>query len=124
MYKSRGSVRFAPLFTTDDLGLSRNAALEHILKVFLTTGEAIAARWVEMPKGILLLQVVPGQPASGAIYLYDRERNTFFFVYFVDGRDDDLTASEFDQLLAEYDLVSWAANPRFLPLQGGEAAIA
>lgn len=124
MCKSRGSVRFAPLFTTDELGLPRNASLEHILKVFLTTGEAIAARWVEMPKGILLLQVVPGQPASGAIYLYDRERNIFFFVYFVDGRDDDLTAPEFDQLLAEYNLVSWAANPRFLPVQGGKATAA
>lgn len=123
MYK-RGPVRFAPLFTTDELGLSKNASVEHIIKVFLATGEAIAARWVEMPKGILLLQVVPDQPASGAIYLYDRERNIFFFVDFVDGRDDDLTAPEFDQLLAEYDLVSWAANPRFLRVQGGKAATA
>lgn len=124
MPQSRGPARFAPLFTTDELGLSQNASVEHIIKVFLTTGEAMAARWVEMPKGILLLQVVPDEPASGAIYLYDRERKLFFFVDFVDGRDDDLTTSEFDQLLAEYDLVSWAANPRFLPVQAGEAAAA
>jgi len=26
-----------------------------------------------------------------------------------------LTAAEFDQLVAEYDLVSWTANPAFLP---------
>lgn len=124
MPQSRGPARFAPLFTTDELGLSQNASVEHIIKVFLTTGEAMAARWVEMPKGILLLQVVPDEPASGAIYLYDRERKLFFFVDFVDGRDDDLTTSEFDQLLAEYDLVSWEANPRFLPVQAGEAAAA
>ena len=46
-------------------------------KAFLNVGEALAARWIEMPRGILLLQSVPDQPASGAIYLYDRERRIF-----------------------------------------------
>jgi hypothetical protein len=60
--------------------------------------------------------MVPDQPASGGIYLYDRERHIFFFVEFVDGRDDSLTAGEFDQLVTEYDLVSWTANPASLPV--------
>lgn len=124
MFKSRGPIRFSLLFTTGDIGLSRNASVEHVIKAFLNTGEAIAARWIEMPKGILLLQVVPDQPASGAIYLYDRERRTFFFVDFLDGRDDDLTAPEFDRLVDEYELVSWAANPRFVPFQARTAATA
>jgi hypothetical protein len=115
MSQSRGAVRFAPLFTTDDIGLGKDANVEHVVKVFLTIGEGMAARWIEMPRGILLLQTVPGQLASGAIYLYDRERHVFFFVNFVDGRDDSLTAAEFDQLVAEYDLVSWTANPASLP---------
>ena len=85
------------------------------MKVFLTVGEAIAERWIEMPRGILLLQTVPDQDASGAIYLYDRERHIFFFVDFVSGRNDALTATEFDQLVVEYDLVSWTANPAQLP---------
>lgn len=111
MYQSRGAVSFTPLFTTDDIGLRKNACVEHVVKVFLAVGEAIAERWIEMPRGILLLQTVPDQPASGAIYLYDRERNVFFFVDFVSGRNDTLTATEFDELIAEYDLVSWTANP-------------
>jgi hypothetical protein len=112
------------LFTTDDIGLSNNASVEHIIKVFLTTGEGVAARWVEMPKGILLLQTVPDQPASGAIYLYDRQRHVFFFVDFASGRDDNLTGPEFDQLVTEYDLVSWAANPGFLRVGTGYTAAA
>jgi hypothetical protein len=84
------------------------------VKAFLNVGEALAARWIEMPRGILLLQSVPDQPASGAIYLYDRERHIFYFVSFLDGRDDALTTAEFDQLVGEYDLVSRAANPTFL----------
>jgi len=111
MYPSRGAVSFTPLFTTDEIGLRNDASVEHVVKVFLTVGEAIAARWIEMPRGILLLQTVPDEPASGAIYLYDRERHIFFFVDFVSGRNDALTATEFDQLVAEYDLVSWTANP-------------
>jgi hypothetical protein len=124
MSASRGSVRFAPLFTTDDIGLPKTASVEHIIKVFLAVGEAVAARWIEMPRGILLLQTVPDQSATGAIYLYDRERQLFFFVDFVDGRDDTLTAMEFDQLVVEYDLVSWAGNPAFLPAQTRSAAVA
>jgi hypothetical protein len=115
MDQSRGAMSFTPLFTTDEIGLRKDASLEHVVKVFLTVGEAIAARWIEMPRGILLLQTVPEQHASGAIYLYDRDRHIFFFVDFVKGRNDRLTAAEFDQLVAEYDLVSWTANPELLP---------
>lgn len=114
MSHSRGAIRFEPLFTTHDIGLRNDARVEHVVKVFLHIGEAMAARWIEMPRGILLLQSVPERPASGAIYLYDRERHIFFFVSFVDGRDDALTTAEFDELVAEYDLVSWTANPECL----------
>ena len=98
MCQSRGAIRFEPLFTTADIGLRPEASVEHIVKAFLNVGEALAARWIEMPRGILLLQSVPDQPASGAIYLYDRERHIFYFVSFVDGRDDALTTAEFDLL--------------------------
>lgn len=124
MYPSRGAVTFTPLFTTDEIGLRKDASVEHVVKVFLKVGEAIAARWIEMPRGILLLQTVPDEPASGAIYLYDRERHIFFFVHFVDGRDDTLTATEFDQLVGEYDLVSWTANPASLLAATGAAVMA
>jgi hypothetical protein len=102
----------------------KDASIEHVIKVFLTVGEAMPARWIEMPRGILLLQTVPDEPASGAIYLYDRERQVFFFVDFAEGRDDTLTAAEFDQLVAEYDLVSRTANPAFLPAMTATAAMA
>jgi hypothetical protein len=124
MSQSRGAVSFAPLFTTDDIGLRTTANVEHVVKVFLTVGDAIAARWIEMPRGILLLQTIPGQLASGAIYLYDRERHIFFFVDFVEGRNDSLTLAEFDQLVSEYDLVSWTANPAFLPANFTNAGLA
>lgn len=114
MSQSRGAIRFDPLFTTADIGLGQDASVEHVVKAFLNVGEALASRWIEMPRGILLLQSVPDEPASGAIYLYDREGHIFYFVSFLDGRDDALTVSEFDQLVVEYDLVWRAANPQLL----------
>jgi len=57
-----------------------------------------------------LLESIPGRDGSGAIYLYDRIRQVFFFVNFADGRDDSFTAVEFDGLVNEYDLVSFAAR--------------
>ena len=114
MSLSRGAIRFEPLFTTADIGLRQDASVEHVVKAFLNVGDALASRWIEMPRGILLLQTVPDEPASGAIYLYDRERHIFYFVSFLDGQDDTLSVTEFDQLLGEYDLVSRAANPSLL----------
>jgi hypothetical protein len=117
MCHSRGPMKFEPLFTTEEIGLRKEASIEHVIKTFLSVGEALATRWIEMPRGILLLQTVEDQPASGAIYLYDRERHIFYFVCFLDGPDDSLTAGEFDQLVSEYDLVSCAANPERLPVR-------
>jgi hypothetical protein len=114
MSQSRGAVSFEPLFTAEDIGLRKEANVEHVMKVFITVGEGVASRWIEMPKGVLLLQIVPDNPASGAIYLYDRELQVFYFVVFDEGRDDSLTPAEFDDLVTEYNLVSWTAHPALL----------
>jgi hypothetical protein len=111
---SRGGLRFEPLFTTEEIGLRKQASIEHVMKVFLNIGDGIASRWIEMPKCVLLLQSVPDSPASGAIYLYDRERQVFYLVVFEQGRDDMLTTAEFEQLVAEYDLLGCAENPTIL----------
>jgi hypothetical protein len=110
MPRSRGRLRFEPLFTTEELGLRKEANIEHVVKVFLNIGEGIASRWIEMPKCVLLMQSVPDNPASGAIYLYDRERQVFYLVVFEEGRDDSLTTAEFEELVAEYDLLGCAEN--------------
>ncbi len=124
MSQSRGAVSFEPLFTAEDIGLRKEANVEHVMKVFITLGEGVASRWIEMPKGVLLLQSVPDDPASGAVYLYDRELQVFYFVVFDEGRDDSLTAAEFDDLVTEYNLVSWTAHPALLRRAVGKPGMA
>jgi hypothetical protein len=112
MSHSRGHLHFEPLFTTEELGLPEHANIAHVVKVFLAIGEGVAARWIEMPKCVLLLQTVAGIPESGAIYLYDRERHQFYLALFEQGREDALTTTEFEQLVAEYDLLGYMENRR------------
>ena len=124
MSQSRGAVSFEPLFTAEDIGLRKEANVEHVMKVFITLGEGLASRWIEMQRGVMLLQTVPDDPASGAIYLYDRELQVYYFVAFDEGRDDSLTTVEFDELVAEYNLVSWTAHPALLRKAIGKTAMA
>jgi hypothetical protein len=118
MNRSRGSMSFHRLFSTQEIGLGANAAYftTAVIRQFLKIGEAVAARWIEMPQGVLILQMVPGRPDSGAIYLYDRKQQVFYMICF-DGPDDNLTLEEFNQLLAEYDLLRFAEHPKLIELQ-------
>ena len=111
MNRSRGDLHFHRLFTVRELGFGNpEPFVGPLIRQFLKIGEAVAGRWIEMPQGILILQMVPGAPASGAIYLYDRSQQVFYMVGF-DGDEDNLTLEEFNQLLAEYNLVRYAEQP-------------
>jgi hypothetical protein len=74
MNASRGELHFHRLFSFHELGLGNSEPhVDRVIREFLKIGEAVAGRWIEMPCGVLLLQMVPGSPSSGAIYLYDRK---------------------------------------------------
>lgn len=114
MSQSRGTLSFEPLFASEELGLHSAANIEHVIKAFLVAAEGIAMRQIEMPKSVLLLQTIPGNSESGAIYLYDRVQQQFYLAVFEQGADDRLTISDFDQLVDEYDLLRYAEDPRTL----------
>jgi hypothetical protein len=102
------------LFGVKDLGLGNpEPHVDRIIREFLTIGDAVAARWIQMPKAILLLQMAPENPASGAIYVYDRLRQDFYMLSF-EGAEDTLTLEDFSLLLSEYDLLRYAEQPALL----------
>ena len=114
MEPSRGSITPHRLFSVKDLGLGNpEPHVDRVIREFLSIGDAVAARWIQMPKAILLLQMAPENPASGAIYVYDRLRQDFYLLSF-EGAEDDLTVEEFSQLLPEYDLLRYAEQPALL----------
>jgi hypothetical protein len=110
MSQSRGKMSVHCLFHAEEIGVAKEPNLDRLVKVFLQISEGIAMRWIQMPKGMLLLVMVPDNPASGAIYIYDRVGQQFCLVSF-EGADDTLTTQDFDGLLGEYDLLEYATNP-------------
>ena len=125
MEHSRGHLTSHRLFGVKDLRLGNpEPHVDRVIREFLNIGDAVAARWIQMPKAVLLLQMAPENPASGAIYLYDRTRQDFYMLSF-EGAEDTLTREEFSQLLAEYDLLRYAEQPGLLlqirPLCPGSA---
>ena len=115
--RSRGHITVHHLFNVADLGFGNpEPHVDRLITAFLGVGEAVAARWIQMPKAILLLQMAPENPASGAIYVYDRSRQEFYMLSF-EGADDNLSREEFCQLLTEYDLLRYAERPELLQAQ-------
>lgn len=117
MKHSRGKITPHRLFSVRDMGLGNpEPHVDRVIKAFLGIGEAVAARWIQMPKAILLLQMAPENPASGAIYVYDRLRQDFYMLSF-EGAEDTLTLEDFAQLLPEYNLLRYAEQPGLLQVQ-------
>ena len=123
MSRSRGNISIHHLFHAQEIGVSKEPNLDRLVKVFMQISEGIAARWIQMPKGMLLLVMVPDNPASGAIYIYDRVGQQFSLVSF-EGADDTLTVEEFESLLDEYRLMDYAANPALFQSPVQQPAIA
>ncbi len=124
MERSRGNVTPYRLFSVRDLGLGNpEPHVDRVIKAFLGIGEAVAARWIQMPKAILLLQMAPENPASGAIYVYDRLRQDFYMLSF-EGAEDTLTVEDFSHLLPEYNLLRFAEQPGLLQASFQSAASA
>jgi len=123
MSRTRGNMSIHHLFYAEEIGVSKEPNLDRLVKVFMQISEGYAARWIQMPRGMLLLVMVPNNPASGAIYIYDRVAQQFSLVSF-EGADDTLTVEEFESLLGEYRLMDYTANPALFQSSVQQPAIA
>ncbi len=116
---SRGNMGAQRLFGVRELGFRNpESNLDAVIREFLSIGEAVAARWIQLPNVVLLFQVVPTDPASGAIYLYHRVQQEFYLITF-EGAEDNLALSDFREILSEYHLIEWCRHPD-LPRAGAK----
>src|SRR5215472_9864262 len=106
--------------TIGDILLLRDFGLERLdedkaIVGFATKAEAKLSRWLDFAKGALLFLTVPGDPESGAFYIYDRTKGVFYWLALpVEGRFGGFRDDEFDQVTQAFDLVTLARNPRLL----------
>jgi hypothetical protein len=110
MQHSLGTMSAHKMFNWRDRAAN---TIQQTVSAFLEVGEAIATRWIQTPKGVLLLQMVPDNAASGAIYLFDRQRDDWYMISF-EGCEDQFTSEQFDCIFSEYKLFTYVDQPGLL----------
>jgi hypothetical protein len=98
-----GTMTMDALLSADNLdGIGRRSTRWQIIEAFMRHSEGRAERIYEGSSGMILLIAIPGQPNTGAFYLYDGLTREFFMLTFVD--QDNFNAKLFDFIVTSYDL--------------------
>jgi hypothetical protein len=98
----------------DDIGLHEPAGADKAVFAFLNWAEAVATRWIQHRAGILLCVAVPGDPQSGACYLYVRREGVFHCLDLPGADNGTLSSEQFDQMVRQFRLNDLARRPRKL----------
>ena len=110
-HRTFGRISASPLWSS---GLPQTRTVREVVSTFLRVSEGVALRWYDSRKGIMLLVNAPYQPASGAIYLYDRQRDMWYMLHFSDVIDTAFTADAFEHAYQEYKLLNYVVQPGLL----------
>ena len=123
-----GRMMIEPLVQVDP-GADLQSAMAALVKV---TETVEIVRWIEFPASVLLFLLVPGDPDSGAVYVLDRKKGTWYAVDFEDEQFGGYSVSQLETLLKEcnfLDLIEqpglWRAGLRWVLVPGmvPEAAV-
>jgi len=96
----------------DQVSGSVDGAMTRLLEV---TEHPNIAKWVQLPKALFVLLVVPGDPESGAFYVYDRGSRVWLWLDFDDEKFGGYTVSDFDRLVRECRFLDIVEQPHLLP---------
>ena len=66
---------------------------------------------IELPVSVLLFLLVPGDPDSGAVYVLDRQKGTWYAVDFEDEQFGGYSVSELETLLKDYNFLDLIERP-------------
>jgi len=123
-----GRMMVEPLVQVDP-GADLQSAMAALVKV---TETVEIVRWIELPTSVLLFLLVPGDPDSGAVYVLDRKKGTWYALDFEDEQFGGYSVSQLEMLLNDckfLDLIErpglWRAGLPWLVLPGKvpEAAV-
>ena len=68
-------------------------------------------RWIELPASVLLFLLVPGDPDSGAVYVLDRKKGTWYAVDFEDEQFGGYSVSQLEMLLKDCNFLDLIERP-------------
>ena len=94
-----------------DVGSNSEGAVARLLDA---TDHPRIEKWVQFPKALFVFLVVPGDPESGAFYVYDRRSKVWFWLDFDDDKFGGYTVSDFDRLVRECRFLDIVERPDLL----------
>jgi hypothetical protein len=93
-------------------------SLEQAVARLLDVAEHPAiTKWVQFPKALLLFLTIPGDPESGAFYVYDRCSRVWYWVDFEDDKFGGYNTCDFEQLVRECRFLDIVETPKLLRSQ-------
>jgi hypothetical protein len=95
----------------EEVGGSVDGAMTRLLDV---TEHPTITKWVQLPKALLVFLLVPGDPESGAFYVYDRGSRVWLWVDFDDEKFGGYSVEDFDRLVRECRFLDIVEHPQML----------
>ncbi len=102
-----GRMMIEPLVQVDP-GADLQTAMAALVKV---TETVEIVRWIEFPASVLLFLLVPGDSESGAVYVLDRKKGTWYAVDFEDEQFGGYSVSQLETLLKECNFLDLIERP-------------
>jgi hypothetical protein len=85
-----------------------------VARLLDATEHPAITKWVQFPQALFLFLTTPGDPESGAFYVYDRRSRAWFWVDFEDEKFGGYNSSDFEQLVRECRFLDIVENPQLL----------
>jgi hypothetical protein len=100
----------------DEVGRCSDGAVARLLGL---TEHPKIERWVQFSKALLVFLVIPGDPESGAFYIYDRRARVWFWVDFEDEKFGGYTVNDFEKLIRDCRFLDLVEHPHLLSVKNG-----
>jgi hypothetical protein len=111
-----GQMNVTPIAAPHNSPISES--LEHaVARLLDVTEHPEITKWVQFPKALLLLLTIPGDPESGAFYVYDRCSRVWYWVDFEDDKFGGYNTCDFEQLVRECRFLDIVETPKLLRSQ-------
>jgi hypothetical protein len=91
-----------------DSGVDLQTAVAELLKL---AENVDIVRWIELPASVLLFLLVPGDPESGAVYVLDRRKGTWYAVDFEDEQFGGYSVRQLEMLLTDCNFLDLIERP-------------
>ena len=117
---------FGQMMVEPVVQLSPGVDLQTAIATLIKVAENVEiVRWIELPASVLLFLLVPGGPDSGAVYVLDSKKGTWYALDFEDEQFGGYSVSQLEMLLKDcnfLDLIErpglWRAGLRWVVLPG------